>query len=344
MRSLTCIIITTNACNLRCKYCYHADLGYLSDALDLRQFARFINLVKESQIDSLSIIWHGGEPLLMPMSYYKEAVEIENAILGQNNCKNYIQTNGTLLTNELAEELKRYNFLISVSYDGESNDQYRGETSKTVEGIRIIKDVYGEVNTIKVVQKHDLSKLIDIYKYYSRNGCNLKLLPLEPCGLTDRGAEMYSPEEYSNALLALFDYVFKDSARKIMVNPLDEYISIAVDGNYRECTHSGCHYNYICLDTCGNMFPCARFASLIKPFANIDEIESLDEYYCSIGFVEMINSAINRKKQCSNYCKLYKYCYGGCSFDFYDYNLRGSNSFNCEVLKRVLPTVIAAYS
>ena len=67
-------------CNLACKYCYYLEKEHLSknagqfmtDAL----LERFVQQYIEAQtLPQVLFTWHGGEPLLKPISFYKKAIE-----------------------------------------------------------------------------------------------------------------------------------------------------------------------------------------------------------------------------------------------------------------------------
>ena len=70
------------ACNLRCSYCYYAEKRELyddpsqlmsDDTLEL-----FIKEYIESQtLSEVLFIWHGGEPMLRPISFYQRVVELQ---------------------------------------------------------------------------------------------------------------------------------------------------------------------------------------------------------------------------------------------------------------------------
>ncbi|WP_054750372.1 radical SAM protein [Ruminiclostridium josui] len=123
-----CILHVSNICNLSCKYCYaHTDKSEKSTmSLDVMQ--KSIDRFMELPTNSLTIEFHGGEPL---MQYRKIALACEYA----NNLKNKynksvtfaMQSNMTFLNDEILDMLKKYKILIRISLDGlkDMNDNYR---------------------------------------------------------------------------------------------------------------------------------------------------------------------------------------------------------------------------
>jgi len=63
------------------------------------------------------IIWHGGEPLLAGIDFFKKIVELQ-ALIKNHIFENSIQTNGTLLNYEYLDFFERHNFKLGFSLDG----------------------------------------------------------------------------------------------------------------------------------------------------------------------------------------------------------------------------------
>ena len=51
--------------------------------------------------------WHGGETLMRPLAFYKQAMELQKKYANGRTIDNCIQTNGTLLTDEWCRVLQR---------------------------------------------------------------------------------------------------------------------------------------------------------------------------------------------------------------------------------------------
>ena len=110
-------------CNLHCDYCYYRstagdtiyDLRFTKDNLRFREVSACCSLREGADTQFLDtyirqyiqltpvgeevvFIWHGGEPLLRPLSYYQEAVRLQKHYADGHPVSNIVQTNGTLLT------------------------------------------------------------------------------------------------------------------------------------------------------------------------------------------------------------------------------------------------------
>ena len=68
--NITVIMKPTNQCNLRCKYCYHADNGYDKEKMTDQVLEKAI-AVTAPFFKRVEYNWHGGEPLIMGLDFYE---------------------------------------------------------------------------------------------------------------------------------------------------------------------------------------------------------------------------------------------------------------------------------
>jgi len=121
-------------CNMECSYCYYLDTAgfythqhqyQMSDAL-LETFVR--QYIAASPGPVVLFVWHGGEPTLAGLDFYRHAVELQKRYLPQGwTCWNNLQTNGTLLDDEWCSFLADTHFDVGLSVDGTRwlHDAYR---------------------------------------------------------------------------------------------------------------------------------------------------------------------------------------------------------------------------
>lgn len=111
-------------CNLSCRYCYYLEKRRLydetavfcmSDEL-LELFTR--QYIEAQTAGEVLFTWHGGEPLLRPLSFYRRALALQQRYAAGRHIDNCLQTNGTLITDEWCRFFRDNGFLIGVSIDG----------------------------------------------------------------------------------------------------------------------------------------------------------------------------------------------------------------------------------
>lgn len=71
MAQINTLIKPTHECNLRCRYCFAEKYGYDKLILDLKKLKKYIDVLA-NKYDYINLVWHGGEPLMVPLDYYEE--------------------------------------------------------------------------------------------------------------------------------------------------------------------------------------------------------------------------------------------------------------------------------
>jgi uncharacterized protein len=143
-------------CNLSCSYCYYLKKKSLySGSKDpmmpeslLEKYV--IQHISASTDNLIFFSWHGGEPMIAGVDFYKTAVRLQKKHLPSGKrILNGIQTNGTLIDEEWCRFFADENFVIGISIDGpgELHDQNRrdqnGHSSleKVMNGLNYYRDM-----------------------------------------------------------------------------------------------------------------------------------------------------------------------------------------------------------
>jgi diguanylate cyclase (GGDEF)-like protein len=126
-----------SACNLSCSYCYYLEKQKLHGQprpMSMELLEKFTRqyIAMQTMLEVL-FTWHGGEPLLLPVSFYEQALRLQRRYGRGRPIDNCIQTNGTLLNDEWCRFLKSNNFLVGLSIDGpqQLHDHFRQSAAGT---------------------------------------------------------------------------------------------------------------------------------------------------------------------------------------------------------------------
>ena len=118
------VVQSTSLCNLDCDYCYLPDRQQRR-IFDLQLLPVLLQRILESPFcgPQISLVWHAGEPLTLPCSYYDEATSIIQSYLQQHTngevvIDQHVQTNATLINDAWCECFKRNGIVVGVSIDG----------------------------------------------------------------------------------------------------------------------------------------------------------------------------------------------------------------------------------
>ena len=330
------------ACNLRCKYCYYLEKkslyhpgepSMMTEEL-LEQFTR--EYIEAQSMPQVLFTWHGGEPLMRPLSFYKKALELQRKYAGGRRIDNVIQTNGTLLTDEWCEFLAENHWLVGISVDGpqEFHDEYRrtqtGRPSwlKTMNGIKLLNKHGVEWNAMAVVNDFNADYPLDFYHFFRDNGCTyLQVTPIverivrhadgrhladindpEDAPLADFSV---TPEQWGHFLCTIFDewvrrdvgQFFVETFDCILANWVGQAPGICVYA--RECGHAGV------MEHNGDVYSCDHFVFPEYKLGNIRSKSIAEMLYGEQQrqFSQLKHASLPR--QCRE-CKFEFACHGEC--------------------------------
>jgi len=173
-------LLLTDACNLRCGYCYFlADMykdynfSFMSEEIMVAAIEMFARCIKKSIADGSDdqqIVIYGGEPtlnkktLLTTLKYIDSAKE--RGIL-PSYVSVTINTNGILLDEEILEQSRKSGAVVAISIDGpqEIHDQKRisslgkGSFENVIKAYNLAKSIGAKTGVCVTVDKHNLSQL-----------------------------------------------------------------------------------------------------------------------------------------------------------------------------------------
>lgn len=175
-------------CNLDCDYCYYLDKEALypekkPQLTAFRMKEEILERLIKDYIYSqpgerVEFIWHGGEPALSGISYFKKVLELQQKYANGKIISNSFQTNGTLITEEWAEFLAANHFLCGLSIDGPEkfHDNHRrfpngkGSWEKVMECAALFRKHGVEFNTMTVVNASNSKEPVKVYEFLKSIG------------------------------------------------------------------------------------------------------------------------------------------------------------------------------
>ena len=329
-------------CNLACKYCYYleknkfyptAQRHLMSDEM-LEQFTR--EYIEAQTMNQVLFTWHGGEPLLRSIDFYRKALSLQQKYAGGRRIDNVIQTNGTLLTDEWCEFFAQNHWLVGISIDGPQpdHDHYRltaaGKPSwkKVMQGIKLLKKHGVEWNAMAVVNAYNANHPLEFYRFFKENGCQfLQFTPIVErltrhedgrtlASLVDKDEISLSeasvaPEQWGYFLCAIFDEWVRKDVGKIFVEIFDctlanwMGISPGICAYSKECGHAGV------MEHNGDVYSCDHFVFPEYKLGNIRDYSLIDMLYGEQQqeFSRLKHSSLPR--QCKE-CDMEFACHGEC--------------------------------
>ena len=311
MKKVEVILKVTEACNLRCKYCYNGEDSYHKGVLSLERFEKLLKVLSTGY-DLIHIIWHGGEPLYAGIDYFHQALDIEKKVNINDSVviENSIQTNGTLITNEWINLFKEHNIRVGISFDGVDNDKYRQHSKKVLKSMKMLEAAGLRFGCNAVVADEEYN-LIENYHYFKSLGISFDFSKVLPEGVA-KDMKSLSAVSYANGLIKLFDEWIYDT-EGVSIRTFATYLSMASGGKYRICSFCSCHMKYLSVTPDGMVYNCGRASLSLYPFGNIDDFNNVKEIFSSTKSLELIKGSIARRDKCKATCEYFDLCRGGCS-------------------------------
>jgi uncharacterized protein len=174
------VIQPTPFCNIDCSYCYlpnRTNRARIPRKLLQRTFAWVLEsgLVRKPY----TIVWHSGEPLVLPTAFYEEAFTIAARFRSSDSAATHaFQTNGTLLNARWCEFFRRHEVRVGVSVDGPSflHDAKRktrrgtGTHERVMAGIQQLRQHKIPFHVITVLTRESLDYPDELHAFYVENG------------------------------------------------------------------------------------------------------------------------------------------------------------------------------
>ncbi len=282
-------------CNLQCAYCFYYDKCYLYPETTCHRMTddvleRMIASYMGTSQPVYSFGWQGGEPTLMGIDFFNRVVQLQQHY-GKKGARvaNGLQTNATLINDELAALLAKYNFLVGVSLDGpeDIHNHYRvtkdgrGTHSSVLKGIECLKRNDVEFNILTLVNSANVERGKEVYHYLKDMG--FMYHQYIPCVEFDREGHLLpfsiTGLQWGQFLCDIFDEWISGDTRRVSVRLFDSILNLMVDGVYTTCHLAGNCCQYFVVEYNGDLYPCDFFVEPDKRLGNImgDTWDNLQE-------------------------------------------------------------------
>ncbi len=327
------------ACNLRCNYCYYLDKEKLrpknspprmSDLI-LEEFTQqYINAQPGEQV---LFTWHGGEPLLLGIDYFRKALRYQQMYGKRRKIDNVLQTNGTLLTDDWCRFFKANNFLIGISLDGPEHchDHYRkniagkGSFTEVMRGVELLLKHGVEFNILSVVNDYNVKYPLEVYHFFKSIGAQyIQFSPvverLDPTSNLLASAQQTVGEltswsvpalEYGKFLTAIFDEWVRYDVGRIYVTTFDNTLAGYVNTPPGTCIYARTCGHAAAIDANGDLYACDHFVFPEYKRGNIRE-KTITEMMLSEEQIRFGNDKRSTLTDICLQCKYLSLCNGEC--------------------------------
>ena len=265
--------------------------------------------------------WQGGEPTLMGTGFFREVVRLQQKYGRPGvTVSNGLQTNGTLLSDEMAAFFREYNFLLGVSLDGEESlhNRFRltaggeGSYRSVMRGIRSLRRNRTEFNILTLVSMANVARGRDVYNFLKNEGFFYH--QYIPCVEWDTAGGMLpwtiSGRDWGRFLIDIFSGWYPGDTASVSVRHFDSILNFLVHGRHNVCFMGGSCSQYFLVEHSGDVYPCDFFVREDLRLGNIAES----------SWPALLDSAVYRKfgacksrwNDACRDCEFLPFCSGDC--------------------------------
>jgi len=283
-------------CNMACAYCYYLGKSSLFQNTKKHRMTdtmlqTMIRQVMKQSRESVTFTWQGGEPSLMGLPFYQNALTYQQHYNRGQSVGNGFQTNGLLLDRSWATFFKKSHFLVGLSLDGPQHihDHYRtmknghGSWSLVSDRAKLLLDTGVDVNALVVLNDYSVRFPEEIYLYFKELGFQyLQFIPCFESSPGEKQADLpYSvaPQQYGHALCTLFDLWIQDfraGQPTTSIRFFDSLFYTYVNLPPPDCSLLPECGTYIVIEYNGNVYSCDFFVEPDWYLGNISNTNVLD--------------------------------------------------------------------
>lgn len=278
--------------------------------------------------ETLEIIWHAGEPLVLPIEYYRAAVDlICQLIPASTRVTHCFQSNGILINDDWCTFFNEINAKIGISIDGPKylNDANRltrsGESTfaQSLAGIECLKKNSIDFHVITVLTRDALALAQELHDFYELNGINNVCFNVEEIEGNNSDSSLnktpaYLVEEFYRQFWNIF-------ATKKTLNYVREFndmlCSIVAPAGYEVENVLTTPFSMLNVDWRGNYTTFSPELLGMKSDIYSDFIignlleQSLSDGLRGENFEKLSNDILSGVDMCKTTCEYYPICGGG---------------------------------
>jgi len=336
-------------CNLDCEYCFYLEKQALFGTgekyrMSDEVLSAFItNYIKSQPTPVVEFVWQGGEPTLLGVDFFKRVIELQGPFARQKTITNSLQTNGTLLTDEWCDFLKKHNFMVGISLDGPKkiHDRYRqdrqgnGTFEQVMQGLRLLQKHKVEYNVLACIARETAKRPLDVYRFFKNEGVEfIQFTPIverkpdarsSQLGLrlagpatlekeavpTDVTSWTVIPEEYGDFLIAIYEEWVRHDVGKVFVMNFEWALNAWIDNPSPVCIHADQCGRSVVIEHNGDVYACDHCVYPEYKLGNI----STDNLLQTVGKSVQSDFGITKETALPRWCReceVLPACRGGC--------------------------------
>lgn len=336
-------------CDIECDYCFYLEKRALFGSDERYRMpddvlAKYIAQYVEAQpTPVVEFVWHGGEPTLLGVDFFRRVVELQQPFRTKKEIRNSLQTNGLHLDDEWCAFFKANDFLIGVSLDGPQaiHDRYRkdrqgrGTFDRVMHGVRLLQKHGIAFNVLACVGRETAYRPLEAYRFFKDAGINfIQFTPIverEPDEATKviklwlaRPARLDQPEvntrvtpwtiepdKYGDFLIAIYEEWVRNDVGRVFVMNFEWALNAWLGEGSPVCIFSRQCGRAVAMEHDGSVFACDHYVYPEHRLGNVldDDLGRMVEASVASGFGPHKETTL---PQFCRECDVLEACWGGC--------------------------------
>ncbi len=228
--------------------------------------------------------WHGGEPMLAGIEFFRKAVEFQKKYKPPGvRIINGIQTNGTLLNEKWCDFLAEEGFVVGISLDGPPamHDRFRLTKDKNathslvLKGYRMLQRYRISTEVLCVVNSFNVNYPLEIYGYFRGLGTNfLTFLPLVeriPGSVSAVNERSVPANSFGVFLNSIFDEWIEKDIGSMKIQLFEEAVRTAFGQDHTLCIFKRTCGGVPVIEHNGDFYSCDHYVDPSHRLGNIDQ-------------------------------------------------------------------------
>ncbi|AEF81684.1 radical SAM/SPASM domain-containing protein [Leadbettera azotonutricia] len=338
MKQLSLLIKPASSlCNLRCKYCFYADISSMRHVrsygiMTEKTAAKLLeNLFKDVEDkDALTIAFQGGEPALAGLEWFQDFMGLADAYCENRNAaiQYAFQTNGILLDENWALFFKQHQVLVGLSIDGSLrfHDRNRVDTEghgtweRLLRAKKLLEDYRVEYNMLCVLTNELADHADKVWRFILQEKIDfIQFIPcLENLGTAgsaipaNQRGNTLKPARFAKFYMQLFTLWRQElqTGHYVSIKFFDDTANWFLKAIPSFCGINGrCHTQYA-VEADGSVYPCDFYALDSWNLGNLTE-STLSQLFETERNRSFLLEERGTPSVCIN-CKYLQACHGGC--------------------------------
>ena len=320
----------SSLCNMRCSYCFYADVSSLRQVrsfgvMERETVTRMLGNVYAgmSRGDEVTFAFQGGEPTLAGLPYFEFFTEEAALLRPAGVAVHYaLQTNGLLLDEAFCRFLKQHDFLVGLSLDlyAELHDanrldsQGKGTYSRVLAAKERMDKLGVQYNVLAVLTAEMARHARAAWKFLREK--KIRFVQFVPC-LSDLEAEQreksaLTPRRFAGFYSELFPLWREEFLRGnyVSVKFFDDLFNLLTGRGVTACGFNGSCNVQCVVEADGGVYPCDFYVLDRWRLGNLREqrLTELQQQPLAKAFV---NRPRPEEELCRD-CPTRRLCGGGC--------------------------------